>query len=142
MQSIEPKIGAPIVLFLLSVTLCICAARGIRPDAVRDSRKSAELTRVDLFSTPGWQQMAVSVDGFSLGMTREEANQSARAHGFVLLPVRTDQIPPPQVSWEPNRACCGPLEAVQAHGPYRNQRGNYVGVRLYFSRTQRLEAIS
>lgn len=43
-----------------------------------------ELTEADLFGQPDWKQEEVAVDGFVLGMAREQAFEVASAHNHML----------------------------------------------------------
>jgi hypothetical protein len=80
-----------------------------------------ELTNVDLFGSPNWQQSTISVDGFTLGITREQAFAIAKTRNLALrpnLPMRT---------------------AEERKGPCRQQScavskadGNWIGVDLFF----------
>jgi hypothetical protein len=96
-------------------------AAGASAEMTFDAKEPVELTREDLFSLPDWKQREVAVDGFVLGMTREQAFEVAKAKG---LKLRSDQ-PPGKVRWVklPCRGkSCSVLQA----------NGNWVGINLLF----------
>ena len=100
----------------------------------RSSPKPIELTQVDYFSVPGWQDKSVAIDGFMLRMTRAEASQSAAAHGLILVPIQ-----------RPTAGQAAParhdFDVFQAHGPYRGH-GNYVGITISFNAQDAISKIA
>jgi len=80
-----------------------------------------ELTEVDLFSKPDWQQQEVAVDGFVLGMTREQAFEVATARD---LRLRSDRSP------QRVRDLKGPCRDSSCSVAQVN--GNWIGVNLFF----------
>lgn len=84
-------------------------------------RVTVELTKEDLFSFPDWRERAVAVNGFVLGMTREEAFEVAKAEG---LKLRSDQ-PPGKVNGV--KLPCGDRSCSVSQ-----INGDWIGVNLSF----------
>jgi hypothetical protein len=53
--------------------------------ATPEDGKAVELTQTDLLSLPNWQGRSVAVNGFVLGVTKQQAAQIAQARGLRFL---------------------------------------------------------
>jgi hypothetical protein len=108
-------------LFAFLVPCALCAA-GARPQA-KENAKAVELTQVDLFSLPDWQNRPVSVDEFIVGMTREQALAMAKAKD-----LRVASNAAPRTVGELNGPC------QQGSCSVYKTRGNYIGIDLFLER--------
>lgn len=65
-----------------------------QPSAPASAGPMIELTRTDLFASPGWSSKSVSVLGFHLAMTRQEASENAKSTGLKLVGMDVPTDPP------------------------------------------------
>jgi hypothetical protein len=87
-----------------------------------DVEHSVELTKVDLLSRPDWERRGVAVDGFVLGMTREEAFEVARLNN---LKLRSGLLPKKMQEHQvPCRETSCSVSQIN---------GNWIGVNLFFN---------
>jgi hypothetical protein len=110
-----------IFVLLVMVLTCCSPLSSESYQAKLPDNKVVELTKSDLFALSGWKQREVSVVGFALGMTREEALENARLKGFQL---RSDLLP--RKVGEIRVPCRESSCSVVRYN------GNEIGVRLYF----------
>lgn len=109
-------------VFAALVSYLLCAA-GACPQAKPENVKAVELTQVDLFSLADWQQKPVSVDGFRVGMMREQALALAKTKD-----LRVASNAAPRTVGELNGPCQeGPCSVYKT-------RGNYVGIDLFLEK--------
>lgn len=101
--------------------ICLFLASGTSVTARSDAERAIELTQVDLFSRPDWEQSQVAVAGFFLGMTRTQAFEWAKANNLTL---RSDV--PPRRAQEVRVPC------RQASCSLSQVGGNWIGVNLFF----------
>ena len=115
------KNAARATLRFVSLVVCALVVSSAGQEPSVDVVKAVELTSVDLFGLPGWQQRQVAVDGFVLGITRTEAFEIAKAHNLDLI----SDLPPRTVreSYSPCRQ--GPCSVTQV-------KGNWIGINLFF----------
>jgi hypothetical protein len=90
-------------------------------EATADKEEVVELTSVDLFVSPNWQHSPISVEGFTLGITRAQAFEIAKTRELTLR----DNMPTRRVN--------------EGKGPCHQQscsvstpNGNWIGVDLSF----------
>ena len=108
-----------LLLLLAVVTVALCVVGR----AFAQARDAVELTQVDLFSMPGWQQKAIAVDGFLIGMESAQASEVAKANKLRLEPQRH----PARVGETPGTCLEGWCNVYQ-DGNLRN----WIGIDLFF----------
>lgn len=79
----EPSGSYTLPRVLCTFLFCVLVAFP-QPIAPASGGPMIELTRTDLFASPGWSSKSVSVLGFHLGMTKQEALENADALGIKL----------------------------------------------------------
>ena len=92
-----------------------------RAEASAHGGEPTELTQVDLFGLPAWEQKPVSVNGFTLGITREQAFEIAKARNLVFKPNM------PTATAAEGKAPCTPVSCTVSMA-----NGNAIGVDLKF----------
>ena len=121
MQSVIKNAGFTTGL-VATMLVCAPAAPSVWAEMRSNVEHAVELTKVDLLNLRGWEQREVAVDGFFLGMTREQAFEVARANNLKLrsdLPPKTTK----QVKLPCRETSCSVLQA----------NGNWIGVDLFFN---------
>ena len=119
MQSIIKNAGR--AGFVVAMLVCASVVSGAHAEMTLDTKQRVELTKVDLFSLPDWKQQEVAVEGFFLGMTREQVFEIARTNK---LRLRSDR--PPRMIRQAKLPCreksCSVLQI----------NGNWIGINLFF----------
>lgn len=105
---------------LLGIICALIVSDGLGQARLHRGR-AVELTQVDLFSLPDWERNPVAVDGFTLGITREQAFEIAKARNLALRPNM-----PTRTAEEENAPCSQVSCAVS------KVNGNAIGVALFF----------
>lgn len=119
--SVQCLISAQVMLVMFGLSvLCVSCGPNASPPQGEANKQPVELTKEDLFSLPDWRQRPVSVDGFLLGMTREQALAMAQANDLKVV------------------SNAAPRTVGELYGPCREgpcsvykSRGNYVGIDLF-----------
>lgn len=120
MQLITNHVGFA-TRFIAAMLVFVALAAGASAEMTFDVKDPVELTKEDLFSLPDWKEREVAVDGFVLGMTREQAFEVAKAKG---LKLRSDQ--PPGKVRRVKLPCRGKSCSVL------QSNGNWIGINLLF----------
>lgn len=119
MQSIIKNAGC--AGFIVAMLVCASVVAGAHAEMTLNAKQPVELTKVDLFSLLDWKQREVTVDGFFLGMTRDQVFEVARTNK---LRLRSDR--PPRMAWQAKLPCreksCSVLQV----------NGNWIGINLFF----------
>ena len=89
--------------------------------ASADQENTVELTREDLFGLPVWQHKRIAIDGFTLGISREQAFEIAKSQHLSLTPNG-----PPTTIGELTAPC------IQASCSVGQIHGNAIGLDLFF----------
>lgn len=120
MQLMTNHVGSA-TRFVAAMLVFVALAAGASAEMTLDIKDPVELTKQDLFSLSDWKERQVAVDGFVLGMTREQAFEVAKAKG---LKLRSDQ--PPCKVHRVKLPCRGrSCSVLQANG-------NWIGLNLLF----------
>src|SRR5947209_4890505 len=102
-----------------------------RAQTMQRNGNLVELTEVDLFSLPDWQDRSVAIEGFVLGMARSEATKHAQDRG---LKLRSKM--PPKTAGEMHGPC------LRASCSVAQIQGDFVGIVLYFDAADRVTKMS
>jgi len=125
MRKLIVAVGASLFV-MVSFSPCEGAGKTApRFQAPAQKTKGIEVTVSDLFATKDWKSTQVRVLGFRLGMSREDANENAHKHDFVLL------VPDLR-----NLANCGRNICEVC-----NSGGICPGITLLFDKEERVESI-
>src|SRR5271169_336778 len=72
-------------LALLSVIFALAAPSSFGQTSSREGN-AVELTQEDLFDSQDWQHKRIAIDGFTLGISREQAFEIAKSQHLSLTP--------------------------------------------------------
>ena len=100
----------------------LCFSTATVAFAQSGSSRTVELTETDLFSLPDWQHQIVSLDGFSLGVTRGQAVEVGKAKGLVLRNAAMGKVGESRVPCTQQECDVGQLG------------GPWIGIDLFFER--------
>lgn len=112
-----------VVVGLLSAICAVVVAPDCLGQNSTPAGGAAELTEVDLFGLPDWEHKRIAVDGFMLGLTREQAFEIAKAANLILTP---------KLPTETEAESKGPCRQVSCG--VANVGGNWIGIDLFFEK--------
>lgn len=115
----EPIMRLSILVKRLVAISCLCVYAGC---SLGSNSQTVELTQTDLFSLPDWQHRSVAISGFSLGISRAEASELARAHNLRLLTKTFRTVGDVNGPCRPDEESC---TVYRAAGPW-------IGLDLFF----------
>jgi len=117
---VQSLIRRKVVLLVIGLSvLCVSFGSKASTQSKERNNRPIELTKEDLFSLPDWQHRPVSVNGFVLGMTREQALAVAKANGLGIASNAA-----PRTVGELNGPC------LEGSCSVNKVRGNYIGIDL------------
>jgi hypothetical protein len=114
---------------VLALTFAHASLRSWAQGSSKDT-DVVELTKTDLFSLPDWEKRTISVDGFTLGISRSDAFRIADAADLTLVPQR------PEVVHK------SPVPCLQESCDIYGKNSPWVGLSLSFDATQRVNKIA
>jgi hypothetical protein len=120
MHSMANRVGFA-TRFITAMLVLLSVAAAASAEMMLAVKNPIELTKEDLFSLSDWKERDVALDGFVLGMTREQAFEVAKAKD---LKLRSDQ-PPGKVGQVK-------LPCLDRSCSVSQINGNWIGINLLF----------